>query len=83
MLNDCSIVICEKIALGGGNGTFRLVAGDRPASNSIIEAADSFDGRDYVIGMTLDGYCARHQIGKINFIKVDIQGGEAAFLREP
>jgi len=80
-LNDCSNVICEKIALGGRNGTFRLVAGDRPASNSIIEATDSFDGRDHVIGMTLDGYCDRHQIGKINFIKVDIEGGEAAFFR--
>lgn len=80
-LNNCSNVICEKIALGERNGTFRLVAGDRPASNSIIEATDAFDGRDHVIGMTLDSYCARHQIGKINFIKVDIEGGEAAFFK--
>ena len=76
-LNSFNNIETHKLALSDHCGILYLVAGDRPASN-----ATSIDGSGLSIqALTLDEFRETHTDRKIDFIKVDIEGGEEAFFR--
>ena len=77
--NRCLNVTCEKIALANQIGEGRLVECGRAASNRISLLPTTEKGTTISVG-TLDDYCQTNRIRKINFIKVDIEGGEADFF---
>ena len=77
--NRCSNVTCEKIALADQIGEARLVECGRAASNRISLLSTTEKSTKISVG-TLDDYCIKNRIQKIDFIKVDIEGGEADFF---
>jgi FkbM family methyltransferase len=77
--NRCLNVTCEKIALANQIGEGRLVECGRAASNRISLLPTTEKGTTISVG-TLDDYCQTNRIRKIDFIKVDIEGGEADFF---
>jgi FkbM family methyltransferase len=77
--NRCLNVTCEKIALADQIGEARLVECGRAASNRITLLSTTDKSTKISIG-TLDDYCQTNRIQKIDFIKVDIEGGEADFF---
>jgi FkbM family methyltransferase len=77
--NRCLNVTCEKIALADQIGEARLVECGRAASNRITLLSTTDKSTKISVG-TLDDYCQSNRIQKIDFIKVDIEGGEADFF---
>jgi hypothetical protein len=77
--NRCLNVICEKIALANQNGEGCLVECGRAASNriSLLPLAGN---HETISIRTLDDYCQTNMIRRVDFIKVDIEGGEADFF---
>jgi hypothetical protein len=71
--------MCEKIALADQIGEGRLVECGRAASNRISLIPPAGNRATIQVG-TLDDYCRTNRIRKIDFIKVDIEGGEADFF---
>lgn len=77
--NRCFNVTCEKIALADRIGEGHLVECGRAASNAISLLPPT--GKRVTISVrTLDNYCQTNRIQKVDFIKVDIEGGEADFF---
>lgn len=77
--NRCLNVTCEKIALADKIGEGRLVECGRVASNRISLLPPTGERATIQVG-TLDDYCQTNMIRRIDFIKVDIEGGEADFF---
>ena len=77
--NRCLNVTCEKIALADQIGEGRLIECGRAASNRISLLPPRGKRATIQVG-TLDDYCRTNRIRKIDFIKVDIEGGEADFF---
>ena len=77
--NQCLNVKCEKIALADQIGEGCLVECGRAASNRISLLPPTGKRAKIQVG-TLDDYCQTNRIRKIDFIKVDIEGGEADFF---
>jgi len=76
-LNSFTNIEAHQLALSDHCGILHLVAGDRPASN-----ATSIDGSGLSIqSITLNEFRETHPDRKLDFIKVDIEGGEEAFFR--
>jgi FkbM family methyltransferase len=74
-------VECHQVALAEHSGILYLVAGDRPASNSTAESAEQAHSGVSIPATTLDEFCAQQAVLAIDFIKVDIEGGELAFFK--
>lgn len=79
-------------AVCDANGILDLNVNENSATNSILatdsRAADNwgdvglkFKNAVQVNTVTLDSYCASHSIGKIDLLKLDIQGAELKALR--
>jgi FkbM family methyltransferase len=77
--NRCLNVTCEKFALADQIGEGRLIECGRAASNRISLIPPTGKRATIQVG-TLDDYCRTNRIRKIDFIKVDIEGGEADFF---
>jgi FkbM family methyltransferase len=77
--NQCLNVTCEKIALSNQNGKGCLIECGRAASNRISLLPLAGERKSITVRM-LDDYCQTNKIRKIDFIKVDIEGGEADFF---
>jgi FkbM family methyltransferase len=77
--NRCLNVTCEKIALADQIGEGRLIECGRAASNriSLLPLAGN---HETISIRTLDDYCQANMIRRVDFIKVDIEGGEADFF---
>ena len=80
-LNRLTNVECHEIALADRSGMLYLVAGDRPASNSTAEASTESEGGVAIPAVTLDEFCTSNSVANVDFIKVDIEGGELAFFK--
>ena len=80
-LNQLTNVQCHEIALADRSGNLYLVAGDRPASNSTADAVTNSDGGVSIPATTLDEFCTLHSVENVDFVKVDIEGGELAFFK--
>ncbi|MCX6845863.1 MAG: FkbM family methyltransferase, partial [Verrucomicrobia bacterium] len=80
-MNHLVNVECHQVALAEHSGILYLVAGDRPASNSTAESAEQAHSGVSIPATTLDEFCAQQAVPAIDFIKVDIEGGELAFFK--
>lgn len=80
-LNRLTNVECRGLALAERCGTLFLVAGDRPASNSTADSLTESEAGVCISATTLDEYCTVHSVNNVNFVKVDIEGGELAFFK--
>lgn len=74
-----NIRTCAK-ALADKSGILYLIADGRPASNSTSSEADRASGLNQIEATTLDEYRDSNPGMKVDFIKVDIEGGERAFF---
>lgn len=76
-LNRFNNIETHKLALSDHCGILYLVAGDRPASNATSTGGSGLS----IKALTLDAFRKSHLERKIDFIKVDIEGGEEAFFK--
>jgi len=80
-LNRITNVECHKMALAERSGMLSLVVGNRPASNSTSKVTGSSESGITIPATTLDEFCETHSVAEVDFIKVDIEGGEFAFFK--
>lgn len=80
-LNRLTNVECHKVALADRSGMLFLIAGDRPASNSTADTSEGLQSGMSIPATTLDEFCSSHAVANVDFIKVDIEGGEHAFFK--
>lgn len=80
-LNRFSNILPVRTALSDRTGTLYLVSDNRPASNSTSSEASPSANTVAIEAITLDQYGESHPHLKVDFIKVDIEGGEAAFFK--
>lgn len=78
--NRLSNIRTSAKALADKSGILYLVADGRPASNSTSFHADRDSGLRQIEAITLDEYRDSNSGMKVDFIKVDIEGGERAFF---
>ena len=77
-INHIQNVVAENVALGAEAGTITMHI-DGPGSTPIERPGLDYKGDIKVPAITLDDYVAKHKFD-IGLIKVDIEGGEPAFL---
>ena len=83
-LNRCRNVIVEPWALTAhdGRATLFLVGGGESSCNSLRKPAVSEPTQTIAVEtITLDHYLKRQTVGRIDLIKIDIEGGERDLLR--
>ncbi len=88
---DDSEVKCNKLGLGSANKSrvlYRFVDNDKSElSSSNAEAITNLDGYSGKIEKvpfrttTLDHYCTKHVVSRIDFLKIDVEGGELDVIR--
>jgi len=77
--NRCANVLAENLAVGAAAGEIRLATAGANAGEAHV-AADGEQG-EAVPMVSLDGYCARQGIGRVDYVKIDVEGYEADVLR--
>jgi FkbM family methyltransferase len=83
-LNRCKNVIIEGLALGNeeGEGRLYVVQGHETGCNSL--KPPSVNGITWAVPVhvsSLDQWLATHNVGNVDFIKLDVEGGELAVLQ--
>ena len=82
-LNGCGNVTVEPVALGetDGDATLYVVQGSETGCNS-LRRGDVGDVQPVRVPLRrLDDYVARGEIGRVDVVKMDVEGGELAVLR--
>jgi len=81
-LNGLENVAVNPIAVSdeAGRATLHLVEPDNPGENSIVNPSPGARTLE-VPTVTLDGYIAEHEVGRVDVIKIDIEGAEIPALR--
>ncbi len=81
-LNGLENVAVNAIAVSdeAGRATLHLVQPDDPGENSIVDPSPGARTLE-VPTVTLDGYIAEHEVGRVDVIKIDIEGAEIPALR--
>lgn len=83
-LNACSNVLVEETALGEteGQADFFLVANKETGCNSLRQPQTKHPTRRVQVQVKrLDEYLRTAQIGRVDFIKLDVEGAELSVLR--
>jgi len=72
-------VTAENMAVGSGPGEIRIAFDPRnPGETHIARGAERGDS---VAMVSLDDYCARKEIARIDYLKIDVEGYETEVLR--
>lgn len=79
-LNRLRNVKCHQFALSDRAGVSKMVAGDRPASNRLAAEFEENHDCNGISVAKFDDFCKTNLVKKVDFIKVDIEGGEKAFF---
>jgi FkbM family methyltransferase len=74
-LNPNRNVYAHQVALADWHGTARVIANDTNSGASSLAEGEG------ALVTTLDRFCEEHQIERLDFLKVDIEGFEPRFLR--
>ena len=83
-INHCHNVTVESFALGSSTGQTELflVEGDKDGCNSLRPPSVEVTSQKVPVEMqTLDEYLQKQKIEKVDFIKLDVEGGELEVLR--
>jgi FkbM family methyltransferase len=83
-LNRCKNVVIERLALGKeeGEGRLYVVQGHETGCNSLKPPAVSdITWAVPVRVSSLDQWLATHKVGNVDFIKLDVEGGELSVLQ--
>jgi FkbM family methyltransferase len=83
-INHCHNVTVESVALGSSAGRTELflVEGDNDGCNSLRPPSAAVTSRKVPVEMqSLDEYLRKQEIEKVDFIKLDVEGGELEVLR--
>jgi len=85
-LNHCPNVVSEKVAIGAAEGTARMIVcldghGSRSSLCSPPADVKARTKVERVPLTTLDSYSRSQGIPRIDFIKIDVEGGERDVLR--
>src|SRR5882762_5614149 len=84
IINHCRNVTVESIALGSGAGRTELfvVEGDKDCCNSLRPPSEQVRSQKVPVEIqALDEYLKNERIDKVDFIKLDVEGGELEVLR--
>lgn len=82
-LNRLQNVTCNHVALSDSSGTATLFLANvtNTGANS-LRPTSSFGGGQLAVECDrLDDYCARRGLGRVGFMKIDVEGGELPVLR--
>jgi FkbM family methyltransferase len=71
-------VTVENLAVGDCSGEIRIVLNDRNIGETHVALEDETGERVPIV--TLDDYCASSGIGRVDYIKIDVEGYEANVL---
>lgn len=71
-------VTAENLAVGAESGEIRIATGARNAGE--VHVATEVEAGEVVPMVSLDGYCADRGIDRVDYIKIDVEGFEAAVL---
>jgi FkbM family methyltransferase len=85
-VSRCRNVQCHRLALGAKAGRLAMyISGGvsdgsssllRPALHIVDHPDTTFDQTEEVDVVTLDGWCKAHGVGQVDFLWLDLQGGE-------
>jgi FkbM family methyltransferase len=78
------LVMPDRVAIGAGNGTARLVRAKSPGGHRITEVAAAEKRETIEVPtLTLDTWCERMGVDpqQVTFVKIDAQGSEVPVLR--
>ena len=84
VINHCHNVTVESIALGssGGRSQLFVVEGDKDSCNSLRPPSEPVTSQKVPVEIqSLDEYLMNQGIEKVDFIKLDVEGGELEVLR--
>jgi hypothetical protein len=79
-LNDLQNVVVNAAAVAETSGRARLCIGEDAGENSIVIGAETGSMTE-VATTTIDEYVAQHRLGRVDVIKMDIEGAEPLALR--
>lgn len=71
-------VMAENLAVGAESGEIRIATGTANAGE--VHVATAAEQGEVVPMVSLDSYCADHGIGRVDYIKIDVEGFEASVL---
>ena len=83
-INHCHNVTVESLALGSTSGQTELflIEGDKDGCNSLRPPSVDVSSQKVPVEMqSLDEYLQKQKIEKVDFIKLDVEGGELDVLR--
>lgn len=79
--NGLAWVVCERIALSDREGEVRLhVSAENKGEHTILPGVIEEAAAETVPTTTLDRYLEGHGIGRVDLVKIDIQGAEPIVL---
>jgi FkbM family methyltransferase len=81
LANGVKNAVASSLAVGDSDGVAQFVIAEDTAYSSLVDTGRK-PQRDVIqVSMTtLDSYCLRHEIPRIDFLKVDVEGAEAKVI---
>lgn len=81
-LNNTSNVFAKKIAVGERKDDTKLYVYGKRGNNSVfLRPSEKFEGVEHVEMDTLDGIIRERSLGRVDFLKIDVEGTELDVLR--
>lgn len=77
--NHRANVIAENVAVGASVGEIRIA--NQTSNIGEVHVAAGMETGEVVPMVSLDVYCAKHGIARVDYIKIDVEGYEASVLR--
>lgn len=78
--NNFDNIKANKLGIGDKPGEFEIMFGNKKSGASLYVDDYNQMGKETIQIVTIDDYCAEKGIDSINFLKIDVEGGEFKVL---